>query len=264
MKLKVNPLFFVTLFVCSYFGNPLNFLITYVTLAVHELVHLYFLYREKIKVEGIILEPFGICIKTSAYGNKSPKVFLSAPFFNILLAFLFYIVSKKTDNSLFLIISASNFVLGVFNLMPILPFDGGRAIMCIIKKKKLFVFISFLMGIAVFLVGILVLKESNFNFSLIMIGIFIIANSFSEREQIFEKAITETKNRFSRKITDKILTRVVTVPFDYNLHKLVSSFENEYFYMVNILKDGIILATLPETVLIDGVIQGKRNLGDFI
>ena len=264
MKIKINPLFFVTLFLCCFFGNSFYFFITYISLILHEFIHLFFLYKEKVSAECITLEPFGISIKTKTYGKISPVVYLSAPFFNIFIAFLFYIISKKTGNDLFLNFSASNFALGCFNLIPILPFDGGRAVMCIIKRKNFFVFLSFLGGIFILFTGILFIKSLNFNFSLIMIGIFIIANSFSEREQLFEKSVIINKNRFERKITEKMFTEFLTVPYNYSAHKLLNGLDSKYFYMINIIKDGVIISTIPETTLIEGIIKGKNFLSDFI
>lgn len=264
MKIKINPLFFAALFICCFFGNPFYFFITYISLIIHELVHLFFLLREKAEAECIVLEPFGISIKTKVLGRVSPLVYLSAPLFNIFLAFLFYMLFKKTNNSLFLNFGAANFALGFFNLIPVLPFDGGRAVMCVIKRKLFFVFFSGISGLFILFSGILFIKSLNFNFSLIMIGIFIIANSFSEREQLFQKSVAVSKNRLERKVTEKIMTNFLTVPHTYSAHKLISSFDSEYFYMINIIKDGVVIGTISETELIDGIINGKKIMSDFL
>lgn len=200
MKIKISPLFFVTLFICLFFGEPIYFLITYISLTVHELVHLFFLYKENVTVSFITLEAFGISIKTKESGFLRPLVYLSAPVFNIVVSFLLYILYKITSNSLFLSFSATNFVLGFFNLLPILPLDGGRAVLTVVKQKFFFVFVSGFLGLIILLLGILFIRSLNFNFSLIMIGIFIIANSFCEREQLFQSEFSEdiirTKNKF--------------------------------------------------------------------
>lgn len=264
MKFKINPLFWITLFICSVFGNPFYFFITYVSLILHELIHLFFLYREKAEAEYITLEPFGISIKTKACGLVSPWVYLSAPLFNIFLSFLFYMVYKNTENIFFLNFSAANFALGFFNLMPVLPFDGGRAVMCKIKRKIFFVFLSGVFGLFILFSGILFIKSLNFNFSLIMIGIFIIANSFSEREQLFEKSAEVCKNRLTRQIKGKMQTEILTAPHTYSAHKLINELDSKYYYMINIIKDGIVMGTVSESALINGVINGKKILNDFV
>lgn len=264
MKIKFNPLFFVTVFLCCIFGEPVYFLITYVTLIIHELTHLYFLYREKVLVKEISVEPFGICIKTTAMGKVKVGVYLSAPIFNIILSFVFYMAHIKTNNSLFLIFSASNFALGFFNLLPFLPFDGGRAILNHIKKKYFFVFISILGGIFLVFTGFFLLKGTNFNFSLIMAGAFIIANSFSEKEQIFENSAFIYKERYLRKVQDKLETKFLTVPHSYNVHKLIEDLDSRYFYMINVIKDGVVISTLSETMVIEGLINGYTKLEDFL
>jgi len=200
LKIKISPLFWVTVFICSVFGNSIYFFITYISLTVHELVHLFFLYKEKREVELITVEAFGISIKTNECGDLSPLVFLSAPLFNILISFILYFIYKKTQNSLFLQFSATNFALGFFNLLPVLPLDGGRAVLSFTKHKFFFVFLSGVFGLIILFWGILFIKSLNFNFSLIMIGIFIIANSFSEREQLFENEFLKDIQRIKNKI----------------------------------------------------------------
>lgn len=264
MKIKINPLFFVSLIICCVFGSPFYFFIAYISLIMHELIHLFFLYREKVEVKYITFEPFGISIKTKVFGKTAPFVFLSAPLFNIFIAFLIYLVYKKTGNRLFLDFCASNFALGFFNLLPILPFDGGRVVMNLIKRKIIFVFFSGCCGFFILLLGIIFIKSLNFNFSLIMIGIFITANSFSEKEQLFEATAEISKNRLTRKVTGKIPTLFLTVPEDYGAHKLISELDSKYFYMINVIKNKIVIGTVSEAELIEGVLNGKKFLGDFV
>ena len=200
MKIKISPLFWITLLICLFFGNIFYFFITYISLTTHELVHLFFLYRENAVAELITFEAFGISIKTKESGFLRPLVYLSAPIFNIIVSFLLYYIYKITDNNLFLSFSATNFALGFFNLLPILPLDGGRAVLSIINKKFFFVFFSGFCGLIILILGILFIKSLNFNFSLIIIGIFIIANSFSEREQLFQTEFSEDIIRIKNKI----------------------------------------------------------------
>lgn len=264
MKIKVNPLFFVSTFLCCVFGSPLYFLVTYVTLVVHELVHLFFLYREKISVSEIQIEPFGICIKTEVCGKISPFVYFSAPLFNISLAILFYYIEKKSGNGVYLILSVANFIIGAFNLIPVLPFDGGRAIMVFVKDKRRFILLSLTAGIIILAFGIYLFQKTGFNFSLIMIGVFIIANTLSEREQLFHTSAVKAKEKISGKITEMTATRMITVPYDYGAHSLIKSFESDAFYLVNIIKDGVILKTLSETQILEGIINGKTIMKDFV
>ena len=260
MKIKINPFFFVTAFFCCVFGNPLYFFLIYVTLVIHELVHLFFLYKEKVGIRSIQLEPFGICIKTDVVGKVSPWVYISAPLFNILLSVFFYLISKKYNNSVYLLLSSANLITGTFNLIPSLPFDGGRAIMLFIKKKNSFVFFSLTAGIIILAFGIYLFWKTSFNFSLIMTGLFIIANSFSEREQLFCNTALKTKEKVTGTLNETAITKMITVPFDYNAHAVLKSLHEDSFYLINIIKDGVILKTISETQLLDGIINGKIKI----
>ena len=264
MKIKINPLFLITAAVCCLFGNPLIFAVTYLTLIMHELVHLYFLHRESIFADTLTIEPFGICIKTKAMGKASAWVYLSAPIFNIILAFLFYYLAKRTDITLFLTASAANLALGFFNLLPFLPFDGGRALAIQLKNPKNAVFWSVTGGVGIIMLGIYLFCKSGFNFSLILTGIYIIANSFSENEQIFERSVKTATEGLTKNLDKKMKTELICAPCEYNAHNLLSSFKPDVFHLVNIIKDGAVIATVTETAIVDGIINGKTILKDFI
>jgi Zn-dependent protease len=103
-----------------------------VLIFIHELGHVVVLRRYGVPATAPIFIPF-----LGAYiGMKQlPKnavmeayVGLGGPIIGSLAAFAAYGVYRATDSDLFLVLAYIGIILNLFNLLPILPLDGGRAV----------------------------------------------------------------------------------------------------------------------------------------
>ena len=110
--------------------------------------------------------------KQMSYGGEIISA-LAGPFINCLLALL---SAAKAP-----VFSGLNLILGLFNLLPVLPLDGGRlfyfllALLCSEEQaericRKLTMAVSLLIGAA----GWIVLKESGYNFTLLLIAVWLL------------------------------------------------------------------------------------------
>lgn len=105
----------------------------------HEFAHMFMGILLKLKPKELKINPFGISILFETYERSKKKevlVALSGPLFNIAIAILFYFL--HIDSELKEIIIYSNILIGMFNLVPIYPLDGGRILKAILKKTHNF------------------------------------------------------------------------------------------------------------------------------
>ena len=97
----------------------------------HELAHIVCAKILKMQIEEVSFGVFGFSAQIYQFGkNKSLHrifMYLAGPVFNLILSFLFYIFQAPKE---FVDI---NLLLGLLNLMPILPLDGGRVLKEILK-----------------------------------------------------------------------------------------------------------------------------------
>ncbi len=265
-KIKISPFFPIVVIVSYISGNLPLFAISFLSMCLHELVHLFFLCKKRIIAEKITIEPFGISIKTNGYKNIPPHVFLCAPLFNLILAEVFFILAKKYYYDFFNYIFVANLFLGLFNLLPILPFDGGRAAEAYFAKKydyeKSSPFmrtLSIIFGILLIIAGAFFLKITRFNFSICLIGAFIVYNAICENENFKmrkEKSLIK-KSEYDKKMKN---TKILSVPHNYPAHKLLGEFTDEYYYIVNVINSGILIKTLTETQIIESVVNSRHNI----
>ena len=100
-------------------------------LLVHELGHVFQLRREGIKASAPMFIPFlGAVIMAKELGRDAAaeaRVGLAGPVLGSLGALAALGLYAATDNELFKALAFIGFFLNLFNLLPVLPLDGGRA-----------------------------------------------------------------------------------------------------------------------------------------
>ena len=102
-----------------------------VLLFVHEMGHVIQLRREGVKASAPFFIPFlGAVIAARSFGGNAlseARVGLAGPILGSLAAAALIPVATATGNHLFTALAFTGFLLNLFNLLPIVPLDGGRA-----------------------------------------------------------------------------------------------------------------------------------------
>lgn len=135
MKIEFNLkiiLFLITFFIVRNINTYIIFLIF--TL-VHELAHLFV----GIIIGGIpkklSINPFGISLEFYTYGKKNPifriLFYAIGPLFNFAIAII--LLGFENKNQYLYEIIYTNIAIGIFNLLPILPLDGGKILREVLK-----------------------------------------------------------------------------------------------------------------------------------
>ena len=100
-------------------------------LFVHELGHYIQLRREGVKPSGMLFIPFlGAVVGARSLGGSAlaeARVGLAGPILGSLGAAAVAVVGFATDSDLLKALAFTGFFLNLFNLLPVVPLDGGRA-----------------------------------------------------------------------------------------------------------------------------------------
>lgn len=134
MKIKVNLQIFVFA-VIFYFTKQIKIYAILMAFAfIHELGHLIAGICFGLKVKKISIMPFGLSINFEDYSNKYilKKIIISAagPLMNLLIVVMGICNNWGED------IIYCNILIGMFNLIPIYPLDGGRILKYIIQLSS--------------------------------------------------------------------------------------------------------------------------------
>jgi Zn-dependent protease len=127
-----------------------------VLLFVHEMGHVIQLRREGIKASAPMFIPFlGAAIFSRSLGDNAlaeARVGLAGPVLGSLGAAVVAVVGALTGSDLLLALAYVGFLINLFNLLPVLPLDGGRA-MAAMAPWMWFVGFAALIPLALFLHG---------------------------------------------------------------------------------------------------------------
>lgn len=110
-------------------------------IVVHELSHVAAAFYLKEDIEEVIIYPFGGVTKINALLNSSIKkeifILIMGPIGQMLFYFMIFILYKYNlvNSSTFNNLTYLNFFLLIFNLLPILPLDGGRLLNNVLNFK---------------------------------------------------------------------------------------------------------------------------------
>ena len=191
-------------------GISTSFLL-FVSVLLHELAHSFVAIGEGLKVRDITLFFLGGMAnleKECSTSKGSLKIAISGPFVSLILAFLMILLSNILSgsslllSSLFKQVGSLNFLIGIFNLIPIIPLDGGVILKSLIwyftgsKRKgiKAAISVARLISFIAFSLSIINLIRGNlyFAFCFLIIGLFILSSSNSQSQVIQIQNILST------------------------------------------------------------------------
>lgn len=259
--IKISPLFFLPCFLiwlCCDWTFTLGYI---AAIILHEYSHVY-----AAKIMGYD----NAVIKLGIYGcqGEIPEldycgagselaIACVGPAFNLLAAVLLALLSQVFYRYYytFMAMATGNFLLGAFNLLPVLPLDGGRilrSLLCLFvpkdKATRLCGRLSVFTGTAILTAFAYYAVYGQYKVFLLVLGIFIILGAINEMKK-------SGKNRMGFMLRDRELNcpkKIVryAVSCEEDLRTALAYFNDDCFNVVDVVStDGTISKTLTETEL---------------
>ena len=212
LKIKLHPLFAIYVFVCIYF-NWINLIFYYiVVMFLHEFAHYFVAKRLGYNVDGFLLSAYGIGMQTNNSYRKKDEILISiaGPIFNLILIILTVFLWWVYPSMYFFTYDfvMCNFLVMVFNMIPLYPLDGGRVIVCLFsrfnKKKVLKVsnMISIILGV-ILMVLFFISIFTRINLNLLFIGLFLTINSISCDRNNYYNQINALNKKYEKPVEIK-------------------------------------------------------------
>ena len=141
MKVEINlRIILLTLLICIVYKIDI-YVIFFISILLHEMFHAIFGILLGLKIKKIKINPLGFNIEFMSFKEKyrigkKIVIYLVGPLFNLIVALIFFMLNINEDLKINIVYT--NLVLGIFNMLPILPLDGGK-----ILKEICNVFLGF-------------------------------------------------------------------------------------------------------------------------
>lgn len=267
------------LFLVAYLGNYLPlFAISWGLALIHELAHLWMGHRLGIAFSGISLLPFGVCAKLKDPIIQSPGkeilISLAGPLASVGLGFVFRWLLIPFPSELLHYAMVASFSLGFLNLLPCLPLDGGRVFRALltlgsdaISAWQTVARISRFLVTALLGTSIYLLLTSSFQFSLLLIGVFLLGNLVSEEGRITHQALRELLYYKEKPAQDTFTcTSLLSAYRDFPARKFLRKLSYHKYYAVQVLDENQRpIKTLTESQILDALLtKGIRvTLGEI-
>lgn len=269
VTIKINLLIIPFVVMAALSGHIGKYLMVYCCMAAHESAHMLAARLNGSIVSSVSFLPTGMSAEIRDNWSVSIgriAVLAAGPAFNLLLVAILSLY-KAGDIRDFLILM--NMLLAGFNLIPVLPLDGGRIFQCILARKNGFLFagkwaylVSKVFSAVVMTAGLLQLLTSRNNFSLLFIGIYIV---FSLGEEKTEAAFVNVKHiiyrcsRFEKKGVYPV--RELVAMKSLQLCEIIKEMDFDRVHIVHVLNDEFnIIGTFTEQEIIEELLNSKPGI----
>ena len=262
-RLRIN-LFIIPIIYSAYKFNYINLIVlSYITALLHEFSHIFMMKLLKVPVKRIDVQPFGVAafIEEASIYNSSKEIIisLSGPLFN----FIVYFVIKYINIPYREFLISINLAMGIFNLIPSLPLDGGRVLKSIlsinfgvIRSYNFMIKLSRVILIFLLFFGAVIIIFIPFNFSLILIGVFLFCNICSEEKCLSKIILKDILNHKTIHDNKLLKTKVISVSDSSPPRHILKLLSFDYYLEVLVLSEyGKILFTTTETEIINHLIN---------
>ncbi len=273
LKIRISHSFLLLILVASATGHGLKVAIIYISIFVHEIAHAIVTKMLGGKVYYLKLLAVGVKISINeSYCSNINKIAIYSigPISNFFLTGLCYILKGSLLNEIidFDFLIFVNIYLAVFNLIPILPLDGGKILreifvfsMGIIDAERCTRNISVFIMIVFTAIIVIQTRLNKINYSFILIAIYIFLNLLSRGRSVSAVNIKNILLRKSRILKKGIYpVREVVALKNISLGEIIKRLDFDKFHFINIVDSDLkIIKTISEQDIIDGAIKYNIN-----
>lgn len=192
IRFRINIIFLILCILYIFLGLGLEILFIVSSVLLHELAHMLVGLLLGIKVLEIELLPFGGQAKLEDFTGLDPSkeiyVALAGPLLSISIAAFLYFFDLPIYPNLIPYLIKINLLLGLFNLLPALPLDGGRILRSLLspvqgfrKATSISATIGKILAFIIIGYGSYLIYTANYGINFILIGFLLYWAAYKEK-----------------------------------------------------------------------------------
>lgn len=197
MRIEINLKIFFVIILFFLFNYLDTYVIFLIFISLHELAHLFYGILIGGKPKTICLNPLGVSLEFYSYGKKKGlnriMLFFIGPLVNILCAIVFMKFAFFSEYRIKIIYT--NLALAVFNLIPIIPLDGGKLFLEILNvffeaeftNKFIMIFSKTFLVIITLTYSIAILKIKSIFILIILMYLWVLYLREEKKYNLYER-----------------------------------------------------------------------------
>ncbi|MCL6605941.1 MAG: M50 family metallopeptidase [Paenibacillus sp.] len=268
IQFSLHPLFVIVMLLSVLTGQFLELLTLFTIVLIHELGHVCAALVTGVTVKSVQLLPFGGVAVMEDHGKLTASreigIALAGPLQNGLMILCAYILqSAGYENNAFLsyFISA-NMIIALFNLLPILPLDGGKILQACISLLVPYYSallwcgrVSIAASAGVIVYALLPLGTTGgIRLNVLMIGAFLIYSNITDHRNLPYRFVAFLMNRgavYDRYVRTGAFARPIVALAAKPLDDILRLFKrNQYHFIYVMNNEGNVVAVVPEQRLV--------------
>lgn len=264
---RFHPLFIVIMLTSVVTGYFIELFILFGIVFIHELGHVAAAKGLGWRIKEVQLLPFGGVAVVEEQGTISAWeetiVALAGPLQNGIMI-LFAIAMHKLgiwDNEWSAYFIQANLMIGLFNMLPILPLDGGKVMQSLfslwLNYYRTIYYCTWLsMAMSVLIIGVSISQfpSVGIHLNLLMIGLFLLyANGYQMRniQYHYIRFLMNRELRASKMMDKGVRAQPIIVKKSKKIKEVIRLFMREQYHLVYVINElGVIQAVLPEQQVI--------------
>ncbi|GIP31370.1 M50 family metallopeptidase [Paenibacillus sp. J2TS4] len=275
-RYRLHPLFVVMMLLSLITGYFLELLTLFGIVFIHELGHVFTAKSFGWNVTEVRLLPFGGVAVVEESGNVPAReeliVALAGPLQNVWMALfaLFIMAMGGSDPEWWVYFMKANLLVGAFNLLPILPLDGGKIMQASLSyllpyHRTLFIttVISLIMSVGLVVIAMLPWSGGGIQLNLLVIGLFLLySNWYGYRHLPFQyiRFLMSRHDRFAAHWMRGAIAQPIIVSGSHRVPEIIRLFMREQYHLIYIMSErGVIRHVVPEQRLIDLYFSEKKR-----
>jgi len=207
MRIEINLKIVLILFLFFIFNNINTYIIFIIFVLIHELAHMCVGIAIGGKAKSLTLNPFGISLEFYSYGKDKflyrILFYFIGPLSNLIIAFIF--LNLDSYNFLKKEIIYTNLALCFFNLIPILPLDGGKILREFLKplvgldkaNRFVIIFSKIVLVTISFVYSILIVEVKNVMILFLLLYLWYLYIIEEKKYYIYKRASDSIKQIIS-------------------------------------------------------------------
>jgi len=276
MTVRLHPLFVLMMAVAAAAGLFVELATLFVIVAIHELGHVAAALHYGWRIREIRLLPFGGVAEVEEAGTipvrQETVVALAGPLQNAWLALSGWALGQAgwADRAWAADFAAANIWIGLFNLLPILPLDGGKLMQAWLSLRLPYhaalrrsVVISLAGGAALTAASAWpALGGGHVQLNFLLIGFFLLASGWYQWRNIpylFIRFLVHRSRRSAEKLDAGAIAHPIVVSPHRPLSSVVRLFMKERYHLIYVMNDGRIQRVIPEGAVIEGFLARLRS-----
>lgn len=274
-KIDIDPLLFILLIIMYYRCYIIKYLLIFASMLIHETAHISVAVIGKRKPVSVKILAIGLNAEIEEKHDDCMNpllIYISGPLINIFLALICFIIKNTyyfefSDNMRFFIFA--NASLAVFNILPVLPLDGGKIIREILVSKigffkgyKYARRLSLGFATIVFALGVLLLITGTNNLSILLISLYIFhcGKIYNSEESIMNiKNLLYKRSRFLKK--GVYPGRELVVLKSMHIGDIIKSMDFDRFHIVYVVDESMkLVKIITEQDVIEAILKHDPDM----